>query len=66
MLAKACCYLAGRAAENHFRGYITTNGDNDLQRAKKIITLIVTKFGMSDSLKMIAFPDIDFTRKPYS
>lgn len=28
--------------------------------------MIVTKFGMSDSLKMHAFPDFDFTRKPYS
>lgn len=28
--------------------------------------MIVTKFGMSDSLKMYAFPDFDFTRKPYS
>ena len=58
--------MAGRAAENHFKGYITTNGDKDLKRAQRIITLIVTKFGMSDSLKMIAFPDIDFTKKPYS
>ena len=66
LLAKVCCYLAGRASEQHFKGYITTNGDSDLQRAKKIITFIVTKFGMSESLKMIAFPDIDFTRKPYS
>lgn len=28
--------------------------------------MIVTKFGMSDSLKMHAFPDFDFIRKPYS
>lgn len=28
--------------------------------------MIVTKFGMSDRLKMLAFPDFDFTRKPYS
>lgn len=28
--------------------------------------MIVKKFGMSDSLKMMAFPDFDFTRKPYS
>lgn len=45
---------------------MTTNGNNDLERAKKIVTMIVTKFGMSESLKMYAFPDFDFTRKPYS
>ena len=28
--------------------------------------MLVTKFGMSDRLKHIAFPDIDFVRKPYS
>ena len=66
LLAKAAYYLAGRSAEMHFKGYITTNGDNDLQRAKRIINMIVTKFGMSDSLRMIAFPDYDFVRKPYS
>lgn len=66
MLAKICCYLAGRSAEQYFKGYITTNGNKDLERAKKIIFMIVTKFGMSDSLKMHAFPDFDFIRKPYS
>lgn len=66
LLAKVCCYLAGRSSQNFFKKYISTNGNNDLERAKKIITMIVTKFGMSDSLKMYAFPDFDFTRKPYS
>ena len=66
LLAKVSCYLAGRASEIYFKGYSTTNGDNDLQRAKKIITMIVTKFGMSNSLKMMAYPDFEFIRKPYS
>lgn len=47
LLDKACCYLAGRAAEKHFKGYITTNGDKDIERARRILTYIVTKFGMS-------------------
>jgi hypothetical protein len=50
----------------HFKKYVTTNGDTDLKRAKRIITLLVTKFGMSERLKHIAFPDIEFVRKPYS
>lgn len=37
---------------------MTTNGDSDLKRAKRIISLLVTKFGMSEKLKHIAFPDI--------
>ena len=65
-MGKASFYLAGRASEKHFKNYITTNGDTDLKRAKRIITLLVTKFGMSEKLKHIAFPDIDFVRKPYS
>lgn len=66
LLTKVCCYLAGRSAEKHFKGYISTNGTNDLERAKNIINMIVKKFGMSETLKMMAFPDFDFTRKPYS
>jgi ATP-dependent Zn protease len=45
---------------------VTTNGESDLKRAKRIITLLVTKFGMSPRLKHIAFPDTEFVRKPYS
>ena len=45
---------------------MSTNGDNDIARAQRIINYIVMKFGMSDKLKMIAFPDIEFVRKPYS
>lgn len=30
LLDKACCYLSGRAAEEYFRGYVTTHGDRDL------------------------------------
>ncbi len=46
-MGKICFYLAGRAAEEHFMSYVTTNGDSDLKRARRIITLLVTKFGMS-------------------
>jgi ATP-dependent Zn protease len=30
LLAKICCYLAGRCSEQHFKGYISTNGKEDL------------------------------------
>lgn len=45
---------------------LTTNGDDDLARAQRIITFMVTKFGMAQSLEMIAFPDTEYMKKPYS
>lgn len=45
---------------------LTTNGEKDLSRAQRIITLMVTKYGMSKSFEMIAFPDTEYMKKPYS
>lgn len=28
--------------------------------------MIVTKFGMSDAIKMYAYPDFEYVKKPYS
>jgi hypothetical protein len=36
-----------------------------MKRAKKIITFLVVKFGMS-KIGKIGFPDVDYVRKPYS
>ncbi len=47
LIGKICFYLAGRATEQHFKSFVTTNGDIDLKRARRIITLLVTKFGMT-------------------
>ena len=60
------CYLAGRTAEKHFKGYITSNGDADMKKAKRILSFMVIKFGMSPEIGRIGFPDIEYTRKPYS
>lgn len=65
MLNKAACCLAGRSAEKLLKGYVTSNGDEDLRRAKRIISFLVMKFGMS-KLGKVGFPDIDYVRKPYS
>lgn len=62
---KVICYLAGRTSEQLFKGYITSNGDADLKKAKRIVSFLVVKFGMSNIGK-IAFPDIEYVRKPYS
>lgn len=45
---------------------ITSNGEKDLAKAKRIIMYVVTKFGMTERLGTIAYPDIDYVRKPYS
>ena len=58
--------MAGRTAEKHFKGYITSNGDGDLKKAKRIATFMVAKLGMSNSIGKIGFPDIEYMRKPYS
>ena len=50
--------MAGRTAESYFKGYITSNGDNDLKRAKRIISFMVVKLGMSPVIGRIGFPDI--------
>ena len=47
LIGKVCFYLAGRASEKYFKSFVTTNGESDLKRAKRIISLLVTKFGMS-------------------
>jgi ATP-dependent Zn protease len=65
LLNKAMCYLAGRTAENKFKGFITSNGDTDLKKAKRIISFIVMKLGMS-SIGRIGYPDTEYMRKPYS
>lgn len=66
LLNKAMCYLAGRTSEKHFKGYVSSNGDVDLKKAKRIITVMVSKFGMSPAIGRIGFPDIEYMRKPYS
>jgi ATP-dependent Zn protease len=63
---KAVCYLAGRTAEKRFKGYITNNGDVDLKKAKRIVTYIVAKLGMSSVIGKIGYPNVEYVRKPYS
>ena len=58
LINKVICLLAGRTAESYFKGYITSNGDNDLKRAKRIISFMVVKLGMSPVIGRIGFPDI--------
>lgn len=47
--------LGGRVAESIFLDDISTGASNDIERATKIATKMVTKYGMSDVLGPIAF-----------
>ncbi|XP_011496109.1 PREDICTED: paraplegin [Ceratosolen solmsi marchali] len=64
-----CTCLAGRVAETLTFNVTTTNGQNDLERVKKIAYNIVSKFGMNKSVGLIAFTEeqlSDTNRKIYS
>ena len=65
LINKVICYLAGRTTEKILKGYTTSNGDEDMKKAKRIISFLVVKFGMS-KIGKIGFPDIEYVRKPYS
>ena len=47
--------LAGRAAEEIAIGSITTGAENDLQRATEIARRMVTQYGMSEKVGLVAF-----------
>jgi cell division protease FtsH len=49
--------LGGRAAEEVAIGRITTGAENDLQRVTAIARQMITRWGMSDRLGPIAFPE---------
>lgn len=50
MYQKISTLLAGRAAEKIALNDISTGAANDLEKATNIATLMVTKYGMSDSI----------------
>lgn len=66
LLNRAICSLAGRTSEQHFKGYITSNGDSDMKKTKRILSFMVAKLGMSPAIGRIGFPDTEYMRKPYS
>lgn len=56
-LNKITSLLAGRAAEKLILGDVSTGAQNDLERATKLATLMVTKYGMSDKIGPISLTD---------
>ena len=57
MLEDICSLLGGRAAEQLTQDDICTGASNDIERATNLARQIVTKFGMSDRLGLVAYGD---------
>ena len=55
MLEQICSLLGGRAAEQLTQYDVCTGASNDIERATELARKIVTKFGMSDKLGLVAY-----------
>jgi len=54
LLARIYVLLGGRVAEEMIFGDVSTGAQNDLQKATEIARTMVTQFGMSDRLGLVA------------
>jgi cell division protease FtsH len=54
LLARSYVLLGGRVAEEMIFGDVSTGAQNDLQKATEIARTMVTQFGMSDRLGLVA------------
>ena len=54
LLARIHVLLGGRVAEEMIFNDVSTGGQNDLQRATEIARTMVTQFGMSDKVGLVA------------
>ena len=55
MLEQICSLLGGRAAEQLTQDDICTGASNDIERATELARQMVTKFGMSEKLGLVAY-----------
>jgi len=55
MLEQICSLLGGRAAEQLTQDDVCTGASNDIERATDLARKIVTRFGMSDKLGLVAY-----------
>jgi AFG3 family protein len=63
LLDRISCILGGRCAEEAFFGRITTGAYDDLKKAYDIANAMITKFGMSETIGFIGYPDDEYFRK---
>ncbi|MBR6565132.1 MAG: ATP-dependent zinc metalloprotease FtsH [Clostridia bacterium] len=59
MLEQICSLLGGRAAEQLTQDDVCTGASNDIERATDLARKIVTRFGMSDKLGLVAYGNDD-------
>lgn len=55
---KIATYTGGRAAEEVKFGSISTGASNDIEQATKIARAMITQYGMSDELDMVALETV--------
>ncbi len=55
LLNKIAIFTGGRAAEEIIFDSITTGASNDIERATKLARSMISRYGMSDEFKMVAF-----------
>ncbi len=55
LLEQICSLLGGRAAEQLTQDDICTGASNDIERATELARQIVTRFGMSEKLGLVAY-----------
>jgi len=55
MLEQICSLLGGRAAEQLTQNDVCTGASNDIERATDLARKMVTRFGMSDKLGLVAY-----------
>ena len=56
---KIATFTAGRAAEEIAFGSITTGAANDIEQATKLARAMVTRYGMSDDIGMVALETVE-------
>ncbi|KAL3859902.1 hypothetical protein ACJMK2_010086 [Sinanodonta woodiana] len=68
LFERMCMALGGRAAEAVFFNHVTTGAEDDLKRVTKLAFDQIKKYGMSQRIGHLSFPDADegFGTKPYS
>ncbi len=59
MLEQICSLLAGRAAEQLTQNDICSGASNDIERATEIARKMITRYGMSEKLGLVAYGDND-------
>ncbi|MCH5286209.1 MAG: ATP-dependent zinc metalloprotease FtsH [Christensenellaceae bacterium] len=56
---KIATFTAGRAAEEIVFGSVTTGAANDIEQATKLARAMITRYGMSDDIGMVALETVE-------